>query len=90
MLAEKNPAIEEAVGQVYKITRDEMLRQKMEAREEYYRIERTNQKIMENLKTENTDLKMEVADLKTENTDLKTELAEIKAELARYKAENKD
>ena len=47
MLAEKSEVIDEAVGQIYKITRDEMLRQKMEAREEYYRIERTNQRLME-------------------------------------------
>ncbi len=47
MLAEKSEVIDEAVGQIYKITRDEILRQKMEAREEYYRIERTNQRLME-------------------------------------------
>jgi len=83
MLAEKDQTIDEAVGQVYKITRDEMLRQRMEAREEYYWIERTNQVIMEKLKTK-------MFDLKTENTDLKTEVDELKAELARYKVENRD
>ncbi len=97
MFAEKDPAIDAAVGQVSKITRDEMLRQRMEAREEYYRIERTNQKIMENLKTENTDLKTENTDLKTENTDLKTrnvdlesENLRLKAELARYKGKSQE
>ena len=59
MLAQENPAIDEAVGQVYQITRDEMLRQRMEAREEYNRIERTNQRLLEKLTAENAVLKTE-------------------------------
>ncbi len=66
MLTQESPEIDEAVGQVYKITRDEMLRQKMEAREEYYRIERTNQRIIEELKAQVTGLEKENIGLKTE------------------------
>lgn len=87
MLAQENPAIDEAVGQVYKITRDEMLRQRMEAREEYNRIERTNQRILEELKAQVTGLKTKVTDLEAKNSDLETENTEIKAELAKYKAQ---
>ena len=86
MLAQESPAIDEAVGQVYQITRDEILRQKMEAREEYNRIERTNQRIIEELKAQVTGLKTKVTNLEAKNTDLKTENTEIKAELAQYRS----
>lgn len=77
MLAEKNIKVDEAVGQVYKITRDEMLRQKMEAREEYYRIERTNQRMMEE-----KDNALKEKDRALEEKD--NEISELRARLAHY------
>ena len=46
-LAEQLPILEEAAQTVYSVTRDEGIRQQCEAREEYYRIQRTNQLLME-------------------------------------------
>ncbi len=43
MLAEKNPAIDEAVTKIHMLTEEEMIRQQMESEEEYYRIQRTRE-----------------------------------------------
>ena len=84
MLAEKSEVIDEAVGQIYKITRDEILRQKMEAREEYYRIERTNQRLMEekDKALEERDKALEEKDKALEEKD--KEIADLRARLACY------
>lgn len=84
MLAEKSEVIDEAVGQIYKITRDEILRQKMEAREEYYRIERTNQRLMEekDKALEERDKALEEKDKALEEKN--KEIADLRARLACY------
>lgn len=48
MLAEKNEYLNEAVETVYQLSAEEQIREQCRAREEYYRIERTVKRQLEN------------------------------------------
>lgn len=52
MLEMKNPAIDEAVSHIHVLTEEEKVRLQIEAREEYYRIERTREVMLERAKAE--------------------------------------
>ncbi|MBR4760877.1 MAG: Rpn family recombination-promoting nuclease/putative transposase [Lachnospiraceae bacterium] len=88
MLATQNPAIDEAVTQIYKLTQEEKIRLQMEAREEYYRNERTNQRLLEiaNEKLKQATEKLEQANAekeqaKAEKEQANTRIAELEAKL---------
>ena len=64
MLAAQNPVIEEAVTHIFKLTEEEQIRLQMEAREEYYRNERTHQVLLEQANAKIAEKDSEIAELK--------------------------
>ncbi|MCR5118867.1 MAG: Rpn family recombination-promoting nuclease/putative transposase [Lachnospiraceae bacterium] len=79
MLAEANPAIDQAVTKIHFLTEEDRIREQMEAREEYYKIERTQKELMRREKEKNSRLEKELADQKKENADQKKRIAELEA-----------
>ncbi len=75
MLAAQNPIVDEAVTHIFKLTQEDQIRMQMEAREEYYRNERTHQVLLDQA---NAKLKKANAKL----TEKDSEIAELKAKLA--------
>ncbi len=51
-VAAQSPMIDKAVGYMYTMTKDEEIRMQMEAREEYYKNERTNQRLLKEAREE--------------------------------------
>ena len=74
-LAEELPILHEAAQTVYHITQDERIRQQCEAREEYYRMQRTTQKLFERQKQqlEEQGIKIEEQGIKIEEQGIKIE-----------------
>ncbi|MBR4758705.1 MAG: Rpn family recombination-promoting nuclease/putative transposase [Lachnospiraceae bacterium] len=64
MLAAQNPVIDEAVTHIFKLTEEEKIRMQMEAREEYYRNERTHQVLLKQAIAEKEQAIAEIAELK--------------------------
>ena len=79
MLAETNPAIDQAVTKIHFLTEEDRIREQMEAREEYYKIERTQKELMRREKEKNSRLEKELADQKKEIADQKKRIAELEA-----------
>lgn len=80
MLAEKNESIAEATETVYKLSQEEMIRLQCEAREDYYRRERTIQRQMHELQTTNEELTTTNKQLVEQNRQLTEELEKLRAE----------
>ena len=81
MLAEKNESIAEATETIYKLSQEEMIRLQCEAREDYYRRERSIQRQMRELTTTNKELILEKQRLTAENEQLVAEIARLRAQL---------
>lgn len=89
MLAKKDNLINEASNTVYQLSQDEKIRQQCEAREDYYRRQKTIQNIMKRQKEQLTQLTSEKATLEKEKASLeeqKASLEEQKASLEEQKA----
>ena len=80
MLAEKNESIAEATETVYKLSQEEMIRLQCEAREDYYRRERTIQRQMHELQTTNEELTTTNKQLVEQNRQLTEKLEKLRAE----------
>ena len=87
MLAKDNAAIMEAAETIYEISEDERIRQRMEAREDYYRCQRTERMRFARLRQELSDAKQEAEDAKQEAEDARQALADKDAALADKNAE---
>ncbi len=83
MLAEKDPIVEKTVNSVYSITQDKIMREKMEAREEFLKVERTNKWIMEQQEKALAEKDKALVAAKAEIADKDAEIAELKAKLER-------
>lgn len=81
MLAEKNESIAEATETIYKLSQEEMIRLQCEAREDYYRRERSIQRQMRELTTTNKELTLEKQRLTAEIEQLTAENARLRAQL---------
>ena len=79
MLAEKNESIAEATETIYKLSQEEMIRLQCEAREDYYRRERTIQRQMHELQTTNEELTTTNKQLVEQNRQLTEELEKLRA-----------
>lgn len=83
MVAEMNPAIEQAVTKIHFLTEEDRIREQMEAREEYYKIERTQKALLERAEKELSSTKEELSSTKEELADSKRRIAELEALLAK-------
>lgn len=75
MIAQSDPNIQEAAETVYYLSQEEQIRQQCEAREEFYRRQRTTEKYMEHLTSENEQLISKNNEYEEEIHRLKTLLA---------------
>ena len=82
MLAKENEYIDKAVNTAFKMSQDELIRYQMEAREDYYKNELTNQRLRERLEKENMHNKSVIADMKAALADKEAALADKEAALA--------
>lgn len=73
MLAEKNEFIAEAAETVYKLSAEEKIRLQCEAREEYYRVKRTDERLKEINEQKRRELEQENEQLEQENEQLEQE-----------------
>lgn len=80
MLAEKNESIAEATETVYKLSQEEMIRLQCEAREDYYRRERTIQRQIHELQTTNKELTDTNKQLLKQINQLTAELEKLQTE----------
>ena len=77
VLAEKNPAIKEASETMYQLSKEEEIKLRCEAREDYYR----RQKRTERIEAEYKAAKAETANIKVLLAEKDAEIAKLKAEL---------
>ena len=87
MLAKEDTAILEATETICEISEDERLRRQMEAREDYYRRQRTISKQFEKLEQALADQKKELADQAAVIADQATVISDKDAEIADKDAE---
>ncbi|MCR5627862.1 MAG: Rpn family recombination-promoting nuclease/putative transposase [Lachnospiraceae bacterium] len=85
-LAEEDPVIEKAVGYMHVLSEEEMIKERMWAREEFYRNERTNQKLMEMYKGDAEKYKGDAEKYKQMYVDQEAKLADKDAKLADQEA----
>ncbi len=94
MLAEVNPAIDEAVSKIQVLTEQDRIREQIEAREEYYRIERTKMKLeqrrQERMAQMDAEIERKDAEIERKDAEIERKDAEIEqkeAELEKKEAE---
>ena len=80
MSAKQDEFIDEASDTIYQLSQDKMIRLQCEAREDYYRRQRSVQYQIEQLTDKNTHLQSEITSLRTENSSLQTEKHSLKNE----------
>lgn len=76
MLAKQDEFIKEASATVYQLSQEEMIRLQCQAREDYYRRQRTVQGLLERQQAALDSLEKETASLREENEILRKQLAE--------------
>nr|MCR4585332.1 Rpn family recombination-promoting nuclease/putative transposase [Lachnospiraceae bacterium] len=86
MVAEMNPAIEQAVTKIHFLTEEDRIREQMEAREEYYKIERTQKALLERAEKELSRTKEELSSTKDTLSSTREELADSKRRIAELEA----
>ena len=87
MLTSNNSMIENAAETIYRLSADEAIREQCEAREDYYRLQRTVQKELEQTRVELEQTKVEIEQTKVELEQTKVELEQSKVELEQTKVE---
>ena len=80
MLAKKSKTMEEASKALYELNADEITRQKCRARDDYYRLQNTINKKMEDLTEENQSLTAEKESLTAKNQNLTAEKEKLELE----------
>ncbi len=90
MLAQDNEYIREAGNTVYRLTQEEDIRQRCEAREDYYRTHRGMQRRYEEAQAELARQRAELARQETELARQKAENDALRAELERLKERSAD
>ena len=85
MLASNNSMIENAAETIYRLSADEAIREQCEAREDYYRLQRTVQKEIEQQKTQLDEQKTQIDEQKTQIDEQKTQIDEQKTQIDEQK-----
>lgn len=86
MLAKQDEFIKEASATVYQLSQEEMIRLQCQAREDYYRRQRTVQGLLERQQAALDSLEAKKASLEEENVSLKSETASLREENISLKA----
>ncbi|MCR5627864.1 MAG: Rpn family recombination-promoting nuclease/putative transposase [Lachnospiraceae bacterium] len=81
-VASQSPIIDKAVGYMFTLTKDEEIRMQMEAREEYYKNERTNQLLLKEAREDVDKYRLEAEHYKRLAEEQNNKLADKDAKLA--------
>lgn len=87
MLAQNNEYIKEASDTIYQLSQEEKIRLQCEAREDYYRRQRSNMLRYEAACTELATTKTQLEDTKTQLNNTKTQLNNTKTQLNNTKTQ---
>lgn len=82
MLAQGLPILEEAAETVYHISQDDRIREQCEAREDFFRRQRTTERLLERQNKEIMEQKEELSKLGKELSERNKELSERNKELS--------
>jgi predicted transposase/invertase (TIGR01784 family) len=88
MLAKDNEIITEVADTVYKLTEDKNIRMQCEAREDYYRRMRANERRYKQVNEELADAKAELVDTKSELIDTKAALSNAESTITEMQSAN--
>ena len=88
MIAKENEALTQAAETIFQLSAEETIRQRCQARQDYYRKQNTYQKMIADLTAENSSLTTEVQDLSAENSSLSAENSSLSAEVQDLSAQN--
>ena len=78
MIAQKDNCIEDASNTIYQLTQDEKIRLQCEAREDYYRRQRTTQHYIANQETKITEQENRITEQENRITEQKNRITEQK------------
>ena len=81
MLATNNTIIENAAETIYRLSADEAIREQCEAREDYYRLQRTIQKEIDEQKTQIDEQKIQIDEQKTQIDEQKIQIQQQQTQL---------
>ena len=81
MLASNNSMIENAAETIYRLSADEAIREQCEAREDYYRLQRTIQKEIDQQKSQIDEQKTQIDEQKTQIDEQKTQINRQQSQL---------
>ena len=81
MLASNNTMIENAAETIYRLSADEAIREQCEAREDYYRLQRTIQKEIDQQKSQIDEQKTQIDEQKTQIDEQKTQINRQQSQL---------
>jgi predicted transposase/invertase (TIGR01784 family) len=81
MLAQEDNMIEEASNTMYQLSQERMVRLQCEAREDFYRLQRTKDKCIQDLTKSNAEKDAIIANKNADLTDALSQIAELKAKL---------
>ena len=90
MIAKENEALTQAAETIFQLSAEETIRQRCQARQDYYRKQNTYQKMIADLSAENNSLTAENSSLSAKNSslDLSAENSSLSAELQDLSAQN--
>jgi len=87
MLASNNSMIENAAETIYRLSADEAIREQCEAREDYYRLQRTVQKELEQSREELEQSREELEQTRVEMEQTRVEMEQTRVEMEQTKVE---
>ncbi|MBO6014955.1 MAG: hypothetical protein J6P60_00005, partial [Lachnospiraceae bacterium] len=88
MIAKENEAFTQAAETIYQLSAEEEIRQRCQAREDYYRRQNGYKQKIEDLTAENESLTTENESLTTENESLTAEVKDLSSENESLSAQN--
>ena len=87
MLASNNTMIENAAETIYRLSADEAIREQCEAREDYYRLQRTIQKEIDQQKSQIDEQKTQIDEQKTQLDEQKTQISRQQSQLEKQQTQ---
>jgi len=81
MLANNNSIIENAAETIYRLSADEAIREQCEAREDYYRLQRTIQKEIDQQKTQIDEQRTQIDEQRTQIDQQRTQIDEQRTQI---------
>ena len=81
MLANNNSIIENAAETIYRLSADEAIREQCEAREDYYRLQRTIQKEIDQQKTQIDEQRTQIDEQRIQIDEQRTQIDEQRTQI---------